>query len=283
MYRELNYEGKSPLLYLVATPIGNLSEFTPRAQEILSAMDYIACEDTRNSGLLLQHFGIDKPLISCHEHNEETASDKIIALLKDGKKVAYVSDAGYPGLSDPGERLASRCILAGYKVAVINGPSAALCGLLASGLDTNHFYFYGFLASKPSERRKELASLATRPDTMIFYEAPHRIKDTLNDMANAFTPERKACLCRELTKTHEEYIRASLGELAALDETTLLGEMVVIVEGAKLVAKELTDEEITALLKEKMRTLRAKEAVAAISKENAIPKNRVYALALKIH
>lgn len=283
MYRELNYEGKSALLYLVATPIGNFSEFTPRAKDVLSSMDYIACEDTRNSGLLLQHFGIDKPLISCHEHNEESASDKIVALLKEGKKVAYVSDAGYPGLSDPGERLAARCIAEGYKVAVINGPSAALCGLLASGLDTSHFYFYGFLASKPSERKKELASLAIRPDTMIFYEAPHRIKDTLSDMANAFGNERKACLCRELTKAHEEYIRSSLGELAALDESTLIGEMVVVVEGATLVKKELSDAEIMGLLKEKMTTMRAKEAVAAVAKENAIPKNRVYALALKIH
>ena len=283
MYRELNYEGKSPLLYLVATPIGNLTEFTPRAKEVLSAMDYIACEDTRNSGLLLQHFGIDKPLISCHEHNEETASDKIVALLKNGKKVAYVSDAGYPGLSDPGERLAARCLEEGYKVAVINGPSAALCGLLASGLDTSHFYFYGFLPSKPSERKKELANLSLRADTMIFYEAPHRIKDTLNDMADAFGVTRKACLCRELTKAHEEYIRSSLGELAALDETTLIGEMVLIVEGATLTKKELSDDDILALLKEKMLTMRAKEAVAAISKENASPKNRVYALSLKIH
>jgi 16S rRNA (cytidine1402-2'-O)-methyltransferase len=282
MYRELNYEGKTPLLYLVATPIGNLSEFTPRAQEILSSVDYIGCEDTRNSGLLLQHFGIDKPLISCHEHNEESAADKIVALLASGKKVAYVSDAGYPGLSDPGERLAARCLKEGYKVAVINGPSAALCGLLGSGLDTRHFYFYGFLPSKPSERKKELARLASRADTMIFYEAPHRIKDTLSDMASVFGGTRKACLCRELTKTHEEYIRSDLAELSELEESTLLGEMVLIVEGAPVIQKEWSDEEIIALLKEKLKSMRSKEAVALIAKENAIPKNRVYALSLKI-
>jgi 16S rRNA (cytidine1402-2'-O)-methyltransferase len=148
--RENNYEGKSPLLYLVATPIGNLSEFPPRAVDILKSMDYVACEDTRNSGLLLQRFSIDKPLISCHEHNEETAADKIVALLKSGKKVAYVSDAGYPVVSDPGNRLAERCIAAGIKVAVINGPSAGICALVGSGLPADHFYFHGFLSAKPN-------------------------------------------------------------------------------------------------------------------------------------
>lgn len=280
MYRELNYEGKSPLLYLVATPIGNLGEFTPRAIEVLKSVDFIACEDTRNSGLLLQHFQIDKPLISCHEHNEESASDKILALLKDGKKVAYVSDAGYPGLSDPGERLASRCYELGYKVAVINGPSAALCGLLASGLPTDHFYFYGFLPSKPSERKKELAKLINREETMIFYEAPHRILDTLQDMVSAFGADRKACLCRELTKTHEEYIRSTLGELSSLDGATLLGEIVLVVGGGKTPQIELQDSDIAAKLKEKLTTLSGKDAVNMVSIENNLPKNRVYQIYL---
>jgi 16S rRNA (cytidine1402-2'-O)-methyltransferase len=279
--RELNYGGSKPLLYLVATPIGNLSEFPPRAAEVLSSMDFIACEDTRNSGLLLKRFHIDKPLISCHEHNEEAASEKIVKLLRDGKKVAYVSDAGYPGLSDPGQRLADRCINEGIKIAVINGPNAALCGLIGSGLDTSHFYFYGFLPSKPSERKKELERNTAREETMIFYEAPHRISDTLQDLAAVFGDSRRACLCRELTKTHEEYIRATLGELAKIDGTTLIGEMVLVVEGQKEQPKPLGDEDIVRLLIGRLKTQTPKEAVASLSKENALPKNRVYEIYLR--
>ena len=280
--RELNYEGKSPLLYLVATPIGNLSEFPPRAVDVLKSMDYVACEDTRNSGLLLQRFSIDKPLISCHEHNEETAADKIVALLKSGKKVAYVSDAGYPVVSDPGNRLAERCIAAGIKVAVINGPSAGICALVGSGLPADHFYFHGFLSAKPTERKAELQNLVSLPYTLIFYEAPHRIKDMLQDAVLILGKDRKACLSRKLTKAHEEYIRGTLGEIAELDETTLLGEMVLVVEGAKPVQKEWSDEEIASLLKAKLKDESMKDAVKDVAQENAIPKNRVYQISLTL-
>lgn len=280
--RENNYEGIKPLLYLVATPIGNLSEFPPRAIEVLKAMDYVACEDTRNSGLLLQRFSIDKPLISCHEHNEESAADKIVALLKSGKKVAYVSDAGYPVVSDPGNRLAERCITEGIKVAVVNGPSAGICALVGSGLPADHFYFHGFLPAKGTERRAELQTLISLPYTLIFYEAPHRIKDMLTDVAQILGGERKACLCRELTKAHEEYIRGSLGEIAELDETTLLGEMVLVVEGAPLTKKEFSDEEIAELLQKKLTKESAKDAVKEVAQENAIPKNRVYQISLTL-
>jgi 16S rRNA (cytidine1402-2'-O)-methyltransferase len=280
--RELNYEGKSPLLYLVATPIGNLAEFPPRAVDILKQMDYIACEDTRNSGLLLQRFSIDKPLISCHEHNEESAADKIVALLKDGKKVAYVSDAGYPVVSDPGNRLAKRCLDEGIKVAVVNGPSAGICALVGSGLNADHFYFYGFLPAKSSERKAELQSLVSLPCTLIFYESPHRIKDMLKDVSEILGEDRPACLCRELTKAHEEYIHGSLGEIAALDEASLIGEMVLVVSGAEKVTKTLTDAEIAGILKEKMTSLSGKDAVKEVAKENAIPKNRVYSIYLSL-
>jgi 16S rRNA (cytidine1402-2'-O)-methyltransferase len=280
--RENNYEGIKPLLYLVATPIGNLSEFPPRAIEVLKAMDYVACEDTRNSGLLLQRFSIDKPLISCHEHNEESAADKIVALLKSGKKVAYVSDAGYPVVSDPGNRLAERCIAEGIKVAVVNGPSAGICALVGSGLPADHFYFHGFLPAKGTERRAELQTLISLPYTLIFYEAPHRIKDMLTDVAQILGGERKACLCRELTKAHEEYIRGSLGEIAELDEITLLGEMVLVVEGAPLTKKEFSDEEIAELLQKKLAKESAKDAVKEVAQENAIPKNRVYQISLTL-
>lgn len=274
--RELNFFGKRPLLYLIATPIGNLGEMTPRALEVLKEMDYIACEDTRNSGSLLKKFGLDKNFISCHEHNEEEASTKIISMLKEGKKIAYMSDAGYPTVSDPGERLTKRCIEAGIKVSVVNGPSAAICGLVGSGLEAGHFYFYGFLPSKPSARRKELESLKAREDTIVFYEAPHRIGDTLKDMSSILGGDRKAVLARELTKQHEEYIRGTLGEIAELDESTLIGEMVIVVEKAKITAKVLSNDEIVDLLKEKLETLSSKDAIKEVAKENDIPKNVVY-------
>lgn len=278
--RELNYSGVKPLLYLIATPIGNLSEFPPRAQQVLQDMDFVACEDTRNSGNLLKHFGLDKALISCHEHNEEEASSKIVSLLLSGKKVAYMSDAGYPAVSDPGERLVKRCLKEGIKVAVVNGPSAGLCALAASGLDSSHYYFEGFLPSKPSARDKELEELKWRRETIVFYESPHRIKETLQALAVAFGP-RQAVLARELTKTHEEYIRGSLEELSAFDEATLIGEMVIVVEGHPVEESHpLTDEEIADLLTEKLKTMRDKEAIATVSEENAVPKNRVYAIRL---
>lgn len=282
MWREGNYEGNRPLLYLVATPIGNLSELSPRAIETLSKMDFIACEDTRNSGLLFSKFNVKKPLISCHEHNEEEASDKIVSLLKEGKKIAYCSDAGYPTVSDPGARLVKRCIKEEIKVAVINGPSASLCALAASGIDTAHYYFEGFLPAKESERDKELEELKKRKETIIFYESPHRIGKTLKALEAHLGKERNACLCRELTKLHEEYIHATLGELTSIDENTLLGEMVIVVEGAKDVTKELSEEEIVALLKTLTKEMKGKEAVKEISSQYAISKNKVYDIYLKM-
>ena len=274
--RELNFFGDSPLLYLIATPIGNLGEMTTRALDVLKDIDYVACEDTRNSGSLLKKFGIDKPFISCHEHNELEASGKIIALLKEGKKVAYMSDAGYPIVSDPGERLTKRCLEEGIKVSVINGPNAAICGLVGSGLEADRFYFYGFLPSKPSARAKELKNLQTREDTIVFYEAPHRIGATLKDMAEILGDKRKAVIARELTKQHEEYIRGTLGELASLDAETLIGEMVIIVEKPKITAKIVSNDEIAALLEDKLATLSSKEAIKEVANENGIPKNAVY-------
>ena len=167
--RELNFQGNSPLLYLIATPIGNLSEMSPRALQVLSETDYIAAEDTRNSGQLMAHFSIHKPFLSCHEHNENEAADKIVSLLKEGKKVCYMSDAGYPTLSDPGQRLVQRCLEAGIKISVTSGPSAAIDALSVSGLDSSHFYFEGFLPAKESEKDAELRDLAQRQETIIFY------------------------------------------------------------------------------------------------------------------
>lgn len=282
MYREGNFEGKLPLLYLVATPIGNLSEFSSRAIETLQNMDYIGCEDTRNSGLLFAKFGIKKPLISCHEHNEEEAASKIIALLKEGKKIAYVSDAGYPTVSDPGARLVRRATENGIKVSVINGPSASLCALAASGIDSVHYYFEGFLPAKESEKNKELEELSKRKETIIFYESPHRIGKTLVSLAKILGEKRKACLARELTKIHEEYIRATLGELALIDPKTLVGEMVIIVEGNQEKDIEISDEDIKIMLKEYCKSMKSKEAISKVAKENGINKNHVYDLYLAI-
>jgi 16S rRNA (cytidine1402-2'-O)-methyltransferase len=279
--RELNFEGTSPLLYLIATPIGNLSEMTPRALEVLKGCDYIAAEDTRNSGQLMAHFGIDKPFISCHEHNEEAAAEKIVALLKQGKKVCYMSDAGYPTLSDPGERLVAKCLANGIKVSVTSGPSAAIDALAVSGLPSDHFYFEGFLPAKPSERDHELQELSARVETLIFYESPHRILETLKALDSAFG-DRQAVLCRELTKAHEEIIRGSLHEFTALDEASLRGEMVILVHGTIKVAKALDENDITSLLKSKIKEgLSSKDAIAAVASENDLAKNVVYQVYLK--
>ena len=280
--RELNFEGPSPLLYLIATPIGNLSEFPPRAIEVLSDCDFIAAEDTRNSGQLMAHFNISKPFISCHEHNENEASMKIISLLKEGKKVCYMSDAGYPTVSDPGQKLVEHCLEAGIKVSVVSGPSAAINALSISGLDTSHFYFEGFLPAKESEKSAELKDLASRRETIIFYESPHRIAKTLSSMYEILG-DRKATICRELTKSHEEVIRGSLKEFVSLDEATLRGEMVLVVEGCKEAKSEIGEKEILDALQKKLsQGMRAKEAVKAVSEELGVQKNKVYDIALKM-
>ena len=278
--RELNFEGSSPLLYLIPTPIGNLSEWSPRIIELVQEADYVAAEDTRNAGLLLSHFDIKKPTISCHEHNEEEAGEKIVGLLKEGKKVVYMSDAGYPGISDPGERLVRRCIKEGIKVSVASGPSAFTNALVISGLSTKHFHFEGFLPVKESEKTARLNQLIQNEDTLIFYEAPHRIVKTLIAMA-ATLGDRNAALCRELTKAHEEVIRAPLSELALLPEETLRGEMVIVVEGYHK-SEEISDQTIAFALKEQLDYgLRGKEAVKTVSETLGIKKNRVYEIYLK--
>ena len=278
--RELNFEGPSPILYLIATPIGNRGEMTPRALEVLSSCDFIAAEDTRNSGQLMAFFHIDKPFISCHEHNEEESSAKIIALLKQGKKVCFMSDAGYPCLSDPGQRLVANCLDNGIKVAVTSGPNAAINALACSGLDSTHFHFEGFLPAKESERVARLNELVSNPDTLIFYESPHRIFKTLLAMS-ATLGERKAVLARELTKAHEEFIRGTLPELCLLDEASLRGEMVLVVEGAKNTRASLSDNEIALALKDQLEWGRTpKEAIKAVCQSNDLPKNRVYEIYL---
>lgn len=277
--RFLNFDGKLPLLYLVATPIGNLDEVSPRTLSIIKEADLIACEDTRVTSKLLNFFSISKPTISLREHNEVSEAENIVLKIKQGTKVVYMSDAGYPCISDPGSKLVKVALENGINVSTISGPNAGLNALVASGIDSDHFYFYGFLSSKDKERKDELKKLATREETIIFYEAPHRIGKTLKDMASILG-NRKACLARELTKRHEEYIRMNIEELAQLDSETLIGEMVIIVEGAKLEAKkELSDKELIAIANKFIKAgLSAKDAIRETSKITRVNKNRVYDL-----
>ena len=219
---------KKATLFLVATPIGNLSEVSERTLNVLKDVAVIACEDTRNTLKLLSHFDIHTRMVTYHNFNEKESTRGIIRFLEEGKDVALVSDAGYPLISDPGYELVNEVIREGYNIVTVSGPNAALNALVASGLKTNHYLFYGFLNARSSQAKKELEELKDFPYTMIFYEAPHRIEKTLS-LALEVLGDRKACLARELTKLHEEYHRGLLSQLCELRD--LKGEMVLIIEG----------------------------------------------------
>ena len=280
MKRRFSYENGSTC-FLVATPIGNLGDFSSRAIEVLNSVSYIACEDTRTSSALLSRFNIKKPLISYHEHNEQECSSKLISLLKEGNSIAIISDAGYPGISDPGNIIVNHCIEENIPVSVIPGANAFLPALIASGMENDHFYFHGFLPSKPSHRKKELESLVNIPVTLIFYESPHRIMETLNDF-NTYFNGRKICLARELTKKFEEFIYGTTDELINLDPSTLKGEMVVIIEG-KQDNNQLNEDELIELLKKQIQNGSSlKDASKIVSKNTGVKKNILYDLALKL-
>ena len=212
MIRNKSFENNKPLIYLIATPIGNLGEMSKRALDVIQEMDVIAAEDTRNTYSLLSHFGIKKELFSLREHNEIEASEHLLRLVKNGKKVAYVSDAGYPGISDPGYLLVKKAREEGIAVSTVSGSCAFINALVASGLPTDHFYFYGFLSKKGNEGKKALESLTDRPETLIFYESPHQIEETIKLLFSVFG-DRKCVIARELTKLNEEYISGSLSHL----------------------------------------------------------------------
>lgn len=270
-----------PILYLVATPIGNLKEFSPRAIEVLSSVSLIASEDTRNTLNLLNYFNIKNKLISYHEHNESTISLKLLEELKNGHSIAICSDAGYPLISDPGKTITQKAIENGFAVSVINGSSAFIPALIASNLPTQHFYFYGFLDARHSRRLKELEALKNIKDTLIFYESPHRIKETLDDLHSVFGP-RNFSLARELTKIHEEYIRGTLDEVLNLDPNTLKGEMVLVVAGNSC-EESYNDDKIIDELKEYLNQgITKKEAVRLVSQKLSLNKNHVYQLAMKL-
>ncbi len=275
--RSQNFNSDKPLLYLVATPIGNLSEMSPRAIETLQNADIIACEDTRVTGKLLKFFNISKPLVSLREHNEVSEASKLIARILGGEKVAYASDAGYPCISDPGAKLVQLALQNGINISTVSGPNAGLNALVASGLDTTHFYFHGFLNAKESVAKNELQEMIRRKETIILYEAPHRISKTLNLLFETFG-DRYACIARELTKQHEEYIRGPLSELVEIDPATLKGEMVIVVDGCKNEIKpDLNNEEIYQMVKNFVGMgMSTKDAIKRVSEIANVSKNQVY-------
>jgi len=260
-------------LYLCATPIGNLDEVTNRLIETLSSVSLIACEDTRNSKKLLSHFNIHNKTVAYHNFNEKEEANKIIDLLNNGESVAIISDAGYPLISDPGYVLVQQAIDNGITINVISGPNAAVNALVGSGMDTNHYLFYGFLNSKQSEVKKELSSLKDFPYTIIFYEAPHRINRTLL-LCKEILGNRKAVIARELTKLHEKYHRGTLDDLS---KGEYKGEIVLIVDGKREETKEINLDslvkDIDRLIKSGLKT---KEAITEVAKKNRVSKNDLY-------
>jgi len=225
-------------LYLVGTPIGNLSDLSERAKKVLSSVDFIAAEDTRNSQKLLNIFDIHKEMVSYHEHNKSSSGEKIVERLKNGESCALITDAGMPAISDPGEDLVRLCAENGVTVSVVPGPCAAVSALALSALSTGKFVFEGFLPVPSKERKERLAFLNGETRTVIFYEAPHKLRTTLSDLLKAFGEDRKISLCRELTKINEEVERLTLGEaVKRYQEKEPRGEYVLIMDGAKNVEK----------------------------------------------
>lgn len=274
----------SGTLYLVATPIGNLGDFSPRAIETLETADFIAAEDTRVSIKLLNHFDIKKPLVSYHEHNHVTAGQSILNRILAGESCALVTDAGTPAISDPGEDLVRLCADQGVPVIAVPGCCAAINALAVSGLPTGRFTFEGFLTVNRKSRRAHLDSLLQEQRTMIFHEAPHKLRTTLEDLCNAFGPERRIALCRELTKLHEETLRMTLGAAAAYyQENSPKGEYVLVVEGAAPPEKAAVSLEdgVTQVLALKAQGLRLKDAVKEVAAHTGLSKNDLYAAALE--
>lgn len=276
MKRQKSFAFDQPSIYLVATPIGNLDEFTPRAVEVLKQVDVIAAEDTRNTMKLLTHFDIHTRLIAHHQHNEQASARGLLEMLEDGKSIAIVSDAGYPLVSDPGQTITQLAIEAGFPVIPVSGANAMLNALVASGLPAQPFLFYGFLKAQEKERTKELLDLKYYPQTLIFYEAPHRIHKTLETMLTILG-NRHICLARELTKRYEEFIRGTIAEVLEICEE-LKGEMVIVVEGSK---EEKEPQQDMPSIQDQINHyvsggLSSKEAIKKVAKERGLSKNDLY-------
>jgi 16S rRNA (cytidine1402-2'-O)-methyltransferase len=280
---ELPGAAKKPLapgLYLVATPIGNLEDITLRALRVLRSVDRIACEDTRQTQKLLNHFGIKTPTVSYHMHNEGSRSEELTAELRAGGRIAVVSDAGTPGISDPGGQIAAAAIAAGVTVYPIPGANAAVSGLIASGLPTECFTFHGFLPAKGGARKTALESLPRGAVTHIFYEAPHRIEDTLADVEAVFGAAQQVVIARELTKLHEEFLRGTVAEIrATLAARTVRGEIVLLLapaleEAAAADSKASISAEVAAMMQAE--GLAEKDALKRVARERGIGKSEAY-------
>ena len=264
-------------LYLVATPIGNLEDITLRALRVLKEVDLIAAEDTRNSLKLLNHFDIKKPLISYHRHNEELRVDNLIEKLKKGENIAVISDAGTPGISDPGEVIAKEAIKNNIDVVPIPGACAAINALIASGLDTTEFVFFGFLPLNKKLRKEKLEEIKSESKTIIIYEAPHKLKNTLKDLKDILE-NRKVVLAREITKVHEEFVRGNIDEIISKSEE-LKGEMIILIEGTEKQEKSNSLNDLS--LDEhydyyEKKGLEKKEIIKNIAKDRGVNKNEIY-------
>jgi 16S rRNA (cytidine1402-2'-O)-methyltransferase len=269
----------APGLYLVATPIGNLADMTLRGLETLAAADLIACEDTRVTRRLLDHYGIATPMCPYHDHNAATARPKILSRLAEGAAIALVSDAGTPLISDPGYKLVRAAHAAGYRVTTIPGASAVLAAVATSGLPTDRFFFEGFLPTKPTARRSRIAQLAAIPATLVLFESGPRLTEALADLAAGLGP-REATICRELTKLHEEVRRGELATLAAAyaQGAELRGEIVIVVAPPAPAVSSV--EDVDTLLRQALRDLSLKDAVSAVAKATGRARRDVYQRAL---
>ena len=267
-------------LYLVATPIGNLSDMSERALKVLSEVDFIAAEDTRNSLRLLTHFGISKPMISYFEHNKRERGEAIIQRLSQGESCALVTDAGTPAISDPGEDLVRLCADNNISVISVPGACAAICALTLSGLSTARFCFEGFLPTAKAERRTRLDALKKEERTMIFHEAPHKLKATLSDLSGTFGENRKIALCRELTKLNEQTIRTTLGNaIKYYEDNQPRGEYVLVISGAESATTDCFWQEMTVEQHLEYYTnngIDLRDAIKNVAHDRGVPKNDIY-------
>lgn len=278
MNRQKSFENEKPTLYLVPTPIGNLNEMTPRAIDVLNSVDVIACEDTRNSGQLLKHFGISKRLIAYQNFNEASSTKGIINLLSQGNNIALISDAGYPLINDPGQRVVSEVTALGYNVVPISGCSAFLNALVASGLIAQPFIFIGFLPPSTHDCVKKLRLYQSYPMTLIMYEAPHRIEKMLQSCLDVLG-DRHICIARELTKVHEEFIRGTISEILPI-APELKGEMVVVIEGNQDdYEKDIDMGQILNMVNTSIESgMSTSAAIKEVAKQTGISKNQIYDL-----
>lgn len=276
MNRQKSFENNNPILYLIATPIGNLEEITYRAIRLLEEVDFIAAEDTRNTIKLLNYYSIKTKLISHHEHNLAQSIPKLINLLLDGNNIALVSDAGYPAISDPGYELVKEAIKNNINIVPVSGANACLDALVVSGIVPQPFVFYGFLDHSDKKKKRELENLKTYQETIVFYESPHRITKTLKMILQYFG-DRDIALCREITKKHEEIIRGKLSEVIDISGS-LKGEMVIVVSGCdEVIEKQIYGQTIIEHVDEYVnKGMSVKDAIKEVAQLRKLKKNEVY-------